>query len=870
MNKLPTKFSCLILPPKKTITILRVLLFRVAKREKPTSVTPFRHLRVHLEYKNGKRLRPVKIEFKEQGLQYIQPKRFIELLRAAQTVYIVADAADRLSDFTQMLADYQISYKLIDICQLCLLDNKISVLQKRDRYYRSRAVQFPMCFNCAMKEIIDESQFMGFKPNKKFLQQIEGLLRKKFHHDVNKILKVFEPGFNASKHPEFTLYDTIEITSKSCNEYPLNNDQLPPRFITALKKNKITTLMPIQHIAIQKGLLKGANLLISAPTGTGKTLIGELAGISKLYANRGGVLYLGNLVALVNQKYEHFKSYYPPFEVAIRVGMSKIEIGDEDLVIIDEPIQSADIICASYEGFEFLLRKGNEEIQTLGKISTIIIDELQTLEDEERGAILAGLIAKLPLLFKDAQIIALSATIGNAEKVARLLHMKPLIYNDRPVPIERHIVLCKSEFDKIFNLVQLVRHESTLISSYGHAGSTIIFTNARWRCEFLADLLVTEHGINAVAYHSGLTYKRRKQIEEAFDQGLIQAVVTTYALGAGFDTPCSQVIFESCLMGIDILTPNMFLNMSGRAGRFRRQDRGKIVLLVEIGKRYPNTDRTEDQIALALLESTAEPLLLDYNPDLIRSQVLSAFAAGLNTAEQIEAFYDNLPGAKEELSLLLKSLKKNQLISISSEKYYITTLGRAIAVSFFTIEEGLLIIRELNRGEDPLDIAIRLELFESIYILDEIKKIFQNEFKIDLPNKFFTGRIMGIAAVTKFKRRLKRKFTWLSKSIALWQKIFFTCTCGNAPYCDCPLLTMNHLLIKLRTQQGLTPLQISHHMEQKFKLKVYSGDLLRFFDNLIHRLQGIQRIAKTMGKHEIDERIQRLIYQIEKGRPQSI
>jgi superfamily II helicase len=62
------------------------------------------------------------------------------------------------------------------------------------------------------------------------------------------------------------------------------------------------------------------------------------------------------------------------------------------------------------------------------------------------------------------------------------------------------------------------------------------------------------------------------------------------------------------------------------------------------------------------------------------------------------------------------------------------------------------------------------------------------------------------------------------------------------PYYDCPLLATNRKLNELRTA-GLTPKRISRYMERHFYLKVYSGDLLRFFDNLIHRLQGIKRIA---------------------------
>ena len=88
----------------------------------------------------------------------------------------------------------------------------------------------------------------------------------------------------------------------------------------------------------RKGLLRDENLLMIAPTGTGKTLVGELAGLRKLFnGDKGKMLYLGNLVALVNQKYELFKRRYgKQFNVAIRVGMSKLDVGEEDIIIVED------------------------------------------------------------------------------------------------------------------------------------------------------------------------------------------------------------------------------------------------------------------------------------------------------------------------------------------------------------------------------------------------------------------------------------------------------------------------------------------------------------------------------------------------------
>ncbi len=857
MNNLPAKFNCLVLPPKKSITDLRVLLFEFPNRgEKIERVNPLKYLRVTLEYNETNRLRPLKIEYKECGMQYLQTKEFIALLRKAKNIYLPAQ--ENLDDLCAMLEDYQIKYTKIKICRFCILDNRITFLEKEE-FYRDKE---SLCYHCAMKEISDESAFRGFHPNVKFSQRIGGLLKK--FQDVGKILKIFEPGFDGSKHPEFTYYDTLEATPNAQKEYPITEYDLPNEFLTILKNDNITKLLPIQKLAIENGLLEHKNLLIGAPTGTGKTLIGELASISNYFRNRGGkILYLGNLVALVNQKYEVFKHRYPEFKVAIKVGMSKIDVKNEDLVVVDEDVQDADIICGSYEGFDFLLRKGEDEVKNIGKLSTIIIDEIQTLEDEERGVILAGLIARIAILFPEAQIIGLSATIGNVKEVGKLLHLKPFSYTERTVPLERHIILCKSEHEKLYNLIQLVKSEKNVVSKYGYKGSTIIFTNARLRCEYLAMMLQNEKGINAMAYHAGLTYNDRKFIERAFERGLLHVVCTTYALGAGFDTPCSSVLFESFLMGNKVLSPNMYWNMMGRAGRFHRHEKGKVYHLMEIGKAYFETNKTEDEIALELLESPLENLTFDFEDESISSQVLAAIAAGINTPDQIEKFYDYLLGAREELTSLLRKLKKQKCIEFQDNTYGITTLGRAIALSFFTVEEGLLIVKDIQRGEAPLDIAIRMEFFENIYILEKIRTIFLTEFKISLPNKFITARVFDITAkLAKYRKRL-RKYIWLPEAIAKWEKEFFSCKCGNAPYCDCPLIKINKKLINLRIITGLSPKQISRRMERHFALKVYSGDLLRFFDDLIHKLEGIKRISKVLRNESLADQITTLIHKIE-------
>ena len=72
---------------------------------------------------------------------------------------------------------------------------------------------------------------------------------------------------------------------------------------------------------------------------------------------------------------------------------------------------SSDIIVGTYEGIDFIMRSGNAHM--LGNIGTVVIDEVHTLEDKERGHRLDGLIARLKFIAPEAQYVYLSATVGN-------------------------------------------------------------------------------------------------------------------------------------------------------------------------------------------------------------------------------------------------------------------------------------------------------------------------------------------------------------------------------------------------------------------------------------------------------------------------
>lgn len=200
-----------------------------------------------------------------------------------------------------------------------------------------------------------------------------------------------------------------------------------PKEIYKILSKEIKELRPSQEKAVKKGLFKGNNLLVCTPTASGKTLIAEFAMLKQILEKGVKAVYIVPLKALATEKYKEFKKRY---EKLIKVALS---IGDLDSS--DTSLYKFDLIITTSEKLDSLIRHKTEWIN---EIKVIIIDEIHLINDPGRGPTLEILITMLREIV-NAQIIGLSATIGNPKELAKWLNAKLVIDRWRPVKLYQGI-----------------------------------------------------------------------------------------------------------------------------------------------------------------------------------------------------------------------------------------------------------------------------------------------------------------------------------------------------------------------------------------------------------------------------------------------
>ena len=454
-------------------------------------------------------------------------------------------------------------------------------------------------------------------------------------------------------------------------------------------------------------LRAGRSVVVCAPTGSGKTLIGEYA-IHAALAGGRRVFYTTPLKALSNQKLRDFRQQFGDENVGLLTGDTSVN-------------RDAPILVMTTEIFRNMLYGTpiGEVGTSLTDVEVVVLDECHYMNDRQRGTVWEESIVYCPA---GVQLVALSATVANSQQLTDWIHKvhgdTELIYSDfRPVPLEHSFCNNKGFFPlldssnlkinprlkPLTNKPPSREERHKIVPSIGAVIShlrqrdmlpAIYFIFSRRGC----DKSVTDLGnvslvnptealrlkpqidafiaanpeigkpahIDALyrgiaAHHAGILPAWKGFVEELFQQGLIKVVFATETLAAGINMPARTTVISSISKRTDrghrLLNASEFLQMAGRAGRRGMDEVGYVVTV--------QTPFEGAKEAAHLATSNADPLVSQFAPsygmvmnllqthslDQARDLVERSFGqylADLNLAPQIQ----NLEAVVEQIAKL--------------------------------------------------------------------------------------------------------------------------------------------------------------------------------------------------------------------------
>jgi helicase len=509
---------------------------------------------------------------------------------------------------------------------------------------------------------------------------------------------------------------------------------LPSEFSAFLAVEGFVDLYPPQAAAVKAGLLEGKSLVISSPTASGKTLIAMMAAYKKLKEGRK-VVYLSPLRALASEKYAEFRKLE-------RFGV-RCAIATGDFDGSGEVLGKFDFLVLTNEKFDSILRHG---VSWLRSVGLFISDEVHLAGSGDRGPTLEMILTKVIHLGLDAQLISLSATINNADEIAKWLRSDLVAVDWRPVPLREGVY----DYGRIVfhpeGEVELLRSNQgapidVAIDSVKGGGQSLIFAGTRRRAVSLATkgselterfLSEAEKGLcreaasriresgeetglsrllaeiverGSAFHHAGLSYEHRKIVEDYYRMRAIKILSSTPTLAAGVNLPARRVVVADLSRydgetGMNAMISVLdYRQMAGRAGRPQYDDHGETVIV-------PPSTYVPADVLRHFIETEPEPIESRLGGERgMRVHLLAAIASTFGSSRlDIEALFSKTLLAAQigservsrHIDTALGYLLSEQLVVEKGGLFQATGFGKRVSTLYIDPMTGVLFKKNLS------------------------------------------------------------------------------------------------------------------------------------------------------------------------------
>ncbi|KAK4034829.1 hypothetical protein C8A01DRAFT_18428, partial [Parachaetomium inaequale] len=390
------------------------------------------------------------------------------------------------------------------------------------------------------------------------------------------------------------------------------------------------------------------NVVVAAPTGSGKTAILELA-ICKLALDRGNenfkIVYQAPTKALCSEKARDWEKKFS------HMNLKCAELTGDTSQAEMRRVGDASIIVTTPEKWDSITRKWQDHRRLLQMVELFLIDEVHILKDV-RGATLEAVVSRMKTIGANVRFIALSATVPNSDDIARWLgrnhtsqqlpaHREAFGEEFRPVKLQKFVYgFDGGNNDFIFDKF-LDQKLPGLISRHARQKPILVFCFTRKSCESTAAMLadfvsgrpdgdklwpvpsqrvpvmsrelqeIVRYGV--AFHHAGLEVQDRAAIEENFLKGQLGVICCTSTLAVGINLPCHTVVLKGTVGFSDDKLEEYsdleVMQMLGRAGRPQFDDSATAIILT----RAANKDRYQKMVSgQEILESTLHLNLIEH------------------------------------------------------------------------------------------------------------------------------------------------------------------------------------------------------------------------------------------------------------------